>query len=360
MNNPEQFCRRPIRKRAGRTWVLRLLVGALLFLVLTGCATVKDKFQPSTRADISLFADNTIAMLSDVDLSIDRNEAIFARRFINEDEAEEKRMIMLNDNMQIALFNIVDYSISLVQMVESDRADKEMVAGYADHLSRFKDDILYGTGMTSEQFDARIATIKQEPDLLAALRAAQPIVSASVMAAINELKALTDAIEAVANKIDARIDTEYSDIIRYQQKMEAEKARILMAIEIIFDAYRTDNPDLSGLAANGAIWFPEIIPKGRPTNKDLQKISKHLRARLDALHTIQQEIQPYWEEYRAAHKELDDLTDKTLKQVNQARLILLVWVRAHQKMATGVVDPAEWFDINDAPAQLIGIGRGLL
>ena len=269
-------------------------------------------------------------------------------------------MSELNNNMQIALYNIVDYSVTLVNMAESERTEKEKVAAYADHLVRFKEDILLSTGMTPEQFDADIEDIKRQPDFLSALRSAQPIISAAVIDAIMELKELTEAIETVAEKMDSKIDEEYADIIRYQKKMEEEKSNILSAFEILYDAYRTDKPDLSKLTESGVIWLPEIIPQGRPTRKDLQTIVKHLQARLDALHTIQQEIQPYWEDYRSTHRELDELTDKTVDQVKNVRLILLVWVRAHQKMATGVVDPAEWFDINDVPANLFRLGTKLL
>lgn len=357
MNRANSDGRRPFKRRFVRKWCRTMLTGAAIMIALTGCASLNKKFVSGTKAGIGLFADNTIALLSDLDLSIDRNEAVFVRRFINEGDDEEKEMIRLNDNMQIALYNIVDYSISLVDMAESQRTEKEKVAAYAEHLNRFKDDILYSTKMTPEQFDARIQAIGAEPDFLAALRAAQPLISAAVIEIIRELKALTNAVEVVANKIDARIDAEYADIIQYQEKMEDEKSRILKAIEIIFDAYRTGKPNLKSLAETDAIWFPELIPKGRPTPRQLKAIEDHLQARLDALHKIGQEVRPYWEEYRAAHRELDDLTDKTLKEVNHVRLIMLVWVRAHQKMAAGVVDPAEWFDIKTAPAQLLNIGK---
>ena len=353
MNRINCDARRPLKRRSIRKIGKVLVTGAAIMIVLTGCAGVKKKFVSGTKADIGLFADNTVAMLSDVDIYIDRNEAIFARRFFLENDPQEKEMLRLNDNMLIALNNVVDYSINLVNMAESQRTEKEKIAAYAEHLNRFKEDILYSTKMTSQQFEARIEAIKGEPDFLSALRAAQPLISAAMIDVIRELKGLTDAVEKVANKMDARIDTEYADIIRYQAKMEDEKARILRAIEIVFDAYRTPDPNLKGLAETGSIWFPELIPKERPTTKELKAIGEHLQERLDALHKIGQEIRPYWEEYRAAHRELDDLTDKTLNEVNQVRLILLVWVRAHQKMASGVVDPAEWFDINAAPAQLL-------
>ena len=348
LNNNHQT----LQRRVPWSWLIRLLNGAMLLFILTGCASMSDKFSPTTRANMGIFADNTIAILNDVDLSIKRNEAVFSRRFFDENGSDEKRMSALNNNMQIALYNIVDYSVTLVNMAESGRTEKEKVAAYADHLIRFKKDILSGPGMTSEQFDADIEDIKNQPDFLLALRSAQPIISAAVMDAFMELKELTEIIQIVANKIDMKIDEEYADIIRYQQKIQNEKSRILASFEIIYDAFRTDNPDLSKLTESGAVWLPEIIPQGRPTKKDLQAIVKHLRARLDALHTIQQEILPYWEDYRATHRELDDLTDKTVDEVKKVRRILLVWERAHQKMASGVVDPAEWFDMNDVPAAL--------
>jgi len=97
-----------------------------------------------------------------------------------------------------------------------------------------------------------------------------------------ELNELNEGIEKLAEKIDGIIDAEYSDVIRYQKKMEYEKAQILSASEIIYDAYRSDNPDLDELAKSGAIWLPEIIPQGRPTEEDLRAIGEHLQARLDA------------------------------------------------------------------------------
>jgi len=336
------------------------LTGALLLFVLSGCATINKKFISGTKANIGFFADNTIAILSDVDLSIKRNEAVYSRRYYDENGSDEKRMMALNNNMQIALYNIVDYSVSLVNLAETISTEKEKVAAYGDLLLRFKKDFLYGNVMTSEQFDADIKDIKSQPDFLSALRSAQPIISEAVIGSILELKELTEAIETVSDKMDAKIDNEYADIIRYQQKMEDEKSLILAGFEIIYDGYRTGSPDLSKLKESGVIRIPELIPKGPPTRKDLQAIEKHLQARLDTLHTIQQEILPYWEEYRATHRELDDLTDKTVDQVKDVRLKLLVWVRAHQKMATGVVDPAKWFDLNDVPVHLFRMGTGIL
>ena len=71
---------------------------------------------------------------------------------------------------------------------------------------------------------------------------------------------------------------------------------------------------------------------------------------------IEQETAQDWNVYRETHRELDRLHDKVIQQNRQARLITLVWLRAHQKMASGVTSPAEWFDIKTLPGQLVKMG----
>jgi hypothetical protein len=77
---------------------------------------------------------------------------------------------------------------------------------------------------------------------------------------------------------------------------------------------------------------------------------------LDGLDRVVRQIEPDWKLYRAAHHELDAAHLRGLDKIKQARLISLVWIRAHQKMASGVSTPAEWFDFKSLPKQLIQQG----
>jgi len=336
----------------------KVIVLVVVFSVfgISGCATMNDKFVSGKKANLGFFADHTIAMLSDVDVSVQRNETIYARRYFTNDEPEEQRVVFLEDNMQASLQNIVNYSMTIVNIMGSDFSTEAKIKRYAEFLSEFKEDIVYGTKMTSNQFDGTIKEISQQTEVLAAFRVAQPMIDASVIDAIMELNELTEAIGVLADKIDAKIDEEYTDVIRYQKILEHEKGQLLKAFEIIYEAYRKKEPDLSMLAESGVIWIPEIIPEGRPTKKDLSAIGDHLHARSKGLHVVQTELEPYWEEYRAAHREIDKLADEATERIAKVRLILLIWSRAHQKMASGVVDPADWFDIKDTPAMLIQLG----
>ena len=334
------------------------LMVAVLFLLVTisGCATMKKKFTPSTKANIGLFADNTIAILDDLELDMSRNETVITRRFFNPSEPEERKVLALADQTRKGIGRIVHYSITLVSLAESSGSEQDKVASYADYVATFKSNIVQRLNMTPYHYDTLIEDIRRQSDLLSALQTAQPILNRAVMDGIMRLSELSNAIGALAEKIDGKIEAEYADIIRYHEKLEDEKFSILSAFETIYDAYRTDDPDLSKLAQSGVIWVPEIVPEGRPTQKELREIANHLQGRMDAMHKVQQEIQPDWEEYRSGLREIDNVATTAVERINRIRLILIVWVRAHQKMASGVVEPAEWFDINDAPRQVINLG----
>jgi len=62
----------------------------------------------------------------------------------------------------------------------------------------------------------------------------------------------------------------------------------------------------------------------------------------------------------ATHKELDSIVDETIQSAHKARILLLTWVRAHQKMSSGTTDPAGWFDIGEVTKSLVKNAPGAL
>ena len=96
----------------------------------------------------------------------------------------------------------------------------------------------------------------------------------------------------------------------------------------------------------------KLLPEGPPSDEDLARLNEAVLGQLDNINRVWMEISQDWENYRATHRELDELHAKMLENINRARMVTLLWTRAHQKMAHGVLAPAEWFDIKD----LVGIG----
>jgi hypothetical protein len=332
----------------------------LTVTMLCGCSTYRKKFKNKKVANIGYFADNTIAMLSNLNLHLNREDTLLVRRFIDMSAPEEMRVTLLSEELKVSLGNIVRYSIEIVNIAESDLAVTNKIMAYADYLVTFRDDVVYSREIDFEVFDHTIEEVCQQTKFIEGLRKAQPLLNSSIMAGALQIDQLIDAVEDLSLKVDQRIDEEYADIIRYRTKLEREKFDILSAFEIIYDAYRKDEPELSDLRDSGVIWTPEIIPEGRPTRDDLEKIGKHLASRMEALARVQEEMKPNWDDYLATHRELDSIVDKTILSAQHSRIIMLTWVRAHQNMSSGIVSEAEWFDIGATTKSLIKSAPGAI
>lgn len=327
-------------------WFLLLCT---VLMLLNGCT----KFKSRKVVNIGLFADHTVTMLSQVDMGLSRDETLLLRRFLHGDTEEEQRLDFLTELMERDLRNIVRYSIDMVNIAESDKTKEEKVVLYADYIEGFRKDMKRNDDEAVQYFESTVTAIREAEDLLGAMRAAQPMLNAAVINAAVDMDEIIAQINLVADMVDRRIDTEYDDIIRYRQKLEDEKFLILRAFEIIYDAYRADEPDLSALKEGRIIWLPELIPDESPTRAELQAIVQHLENRLEALHAVQNEIAPDWQEYVDTHAELDRITQRAINRVSQMRIVMLAWVRAHQNMAAGRLDPAEWFDVGEMTKGLI-------
>lgn len=333
---------------------------AVVVAVTSGCTSYKKNFKNKKVVDIGYFADSTITMLSNLDLSMNRDETLLVRRFIDDSAPEEQLVRQLDDQLKQDIGNMVRYSIEIVNIAESDLTETNKIHRFADYMVSFRDQVVEKHRLSLSQFDDTIEEVMVQTEFLEALRKAQPLLNNSVMAAALDIDELIKAVEVLSRKVDQRIDIEYADIIRYRAKLEREKFDVLTAFEIIYDAYRLDEPNLDALRDSGVIWTPEIIPEGRPTRDDLKNIGEHLHGRLQALDIVQNEMRPNWEDYMATHIELDSVADRTIQSAHKARILMLTWVRAHQKMSSGTTDPAKWFDVGEVTKSLVKSAPGAI
>ena len=170
------------------------------------------------------------------------------------------------------------------------------------------------------------------------------------------LDEIYDAAEALEKQLDNRIDEEYAEVIRYQQSHNREKYLVLTGLNDLYDAYQNDESAFKRLIQSDAIRSNKLIPRGVPTEAELSQLAQHLLNRLEVMHKIWQEIEPDWQLYRKTHRELDENHIKVLEDANRLRITMIVWLRAHQKMAAGITNPAEWFNVEDAPTELFKLG----
>lgn len=337
--------------------IVLVLLGAVFFL--SSCASmtsVSKKFTPQTKANVGIFADQTISMLSDADFGFSRNQTIYTREFFDPNGKEEIDTRMLMDEAEEMFTRIMKYSLGLVQIVETNGSGTERVAAYHAFVSAMNADVLAKLGVEPDRYDGIKKQVGEAEDFLDALEAAQPIINAAGRYMHDILDRSDAATDVVADKIDMEIDKEYAMVIFYQEELEKEKYNILKSLAYLYGSYKGNMEAYAMLDKAESVYRKDLIPEPPPSDEDLSKIAEYLRNRLNALHTVESETKNDWDTYRAAHRELDALHEKAKRDNAKARLIVLLWLRAHQKMASGVVNPAEWFDIKSLPSTLINMG----
>lgn len=76
------------------------------------------------------------------------------------------------------------------------------------------------------------------------------------------------------------------------------------------------------------------------------------------MYRIHQEVDSDWQDYLDTKKELQLVAKRSITMIQRTQLMMLTWVRAHQRMVAGKVDPADWFDIGESTKNLLKAAPG--
>ncbi len=343
------------RANYGWRWLLSLsrtscttLLVAYTAFVATGCANFEGKVTSSQVADTAYFTDQTISMLSSARLQMQKDASLYTKEYWNDADPDEQAVLEIEAEVIDVFRSVIEYSLTIVNISDSPASEPEKVQRYADWFGPWKEEYFDRVGMDKQKYDDTIAKIRRQQDLRKAFLAAQPLMNALNYHTNNRLDELIVKADIVARKTDAKIDMDFADVIRYQEKLEAEKYRILAALEDLYGTYSGEEGAYERLKANRAIRRKDLLPPQRPSDDQTERIGQHLLARLETLHLVGQQIEPDWKTYRATHRELDEMHTALLDDVTAVRIMILIWVHAHYQLASGRTRPAEWFDIKDA------------
>jgi len=334
-----------------------------LFMGCTSRTSIKDyskKFSPQVHANIGVFADTTITLIKDSELGLTQKQAIFIRDTFDPKGAEEKAFLAAKANVAKALRRIVRYSVDLVVITETNKSEAEMIKAYGDYMAGFNPGAVKSMGFKKDHYSELVDKIRSQKTFLQAMQMAQPIISAASQYINVLLNELGEKMDALYLKRDSMIDARYQDVIHYQGTLESEKYEILKAMRFLYGAFKGDNASYKRLVDSGIIWQKKLLPKSDPSYEELAAIAAHLKTRLKATHLIGTEIKPDWDNYRNAHRELNELYMNGKTKVGKVRLIALAWLKAHQKMAARVSSPAEWYNIKDLPVDLFKLGTSAI
>jgi hypothetical protein len=321
--------------------------------VLQGCATVTDGFTESENEDITPFAQKTVEVLVVDNLHIYDSELVFLRYYVDEDLIELDRLQVLLDAIDTFRDEVINYSVDLVRITELYTDDAEIVAAYADNLDeRIGPLTVEQEIMTQPEWDATLAEIRAQPDLLAALRQFQPIISAAGEFYEDLIAEIEDeALKELRDAFAERIDTEYGPATAYGDRAYLRRGEVLTALFLLDEFQRGDETALVTLRESGLILDPALKLDNNPSRAQAVTLYAALRVELADNTVVIKELALDKSDYRETLAELDRQEAKILAELSVARLQFATWARAHQALATGVKHPAAWMELSVAAAK---------
>jgi len=334
------------------------IVLSIALSMLSGCSSMGGKFSSSESENLGPFATQTIAIVGESDFGFTERRAVFIRKYaIPGSASPEVEEFFSNADALDRLFRgIIQYSMKIVSLSESGKAQDEQVDAYAEYVQSFRVESVKTIGGTAADQAALVAEIREQGEYLDALRAAQPLIDGVTEYGEQMLAEMEFAAAAATKSVETQIDEDSVELIEYTKLLIRKRNSLLLGLQYIYEYENGDGTALQSLIDSNIIRSKELQLKKDLTEKELRKVEAHLVARLESLSAVADKIEPDWIRYRETHAELDNIYSQILFEVRQARLALLTWERAHKLMSSGKSDPAEWFSLADAPGAILRIG----
>ena len=305
--------------------ILKNMMCCWLCIVMLGaCASVERKFSGEKIANIASFSEQTNALLSQYNAAQISNDAKSLHEVLQADSEEMQTFRARAKVINAILDAVKHYSAQLVVISESGQSDKEQVGKYHQFISQYAPSLASALELPSSHFDGVLAAVATQENLLKAIRTAEPIIAAANAQMGRELPKANEAVQKIAEAAQSRLNEQYKLLLNSRAPLYAERADVLSA------------------------YIKEL-----EQNKSANKMSANTRQRVQDLHSIQQLLAGDWLRYQNTMEAIAELEDSVFTESQRIRYFMDVWAHAHRKMASGVYLPAEWFDVNDLPGQLI-------
>jgi hypothetical protein len=314
------------------------VVVCLVLTTMSGCGY----FRAQRRINLMPFAESTITLAGDVQVGLGSIRPVYINEHVRGPAVESVRQNWLR--VRRILNGIMAYSVEIVALSESRLGGKERGEALADYLAGLTQPAFAQPRpelhISDERLSGIIADVRNQSNMLDALNAAQPI--------IDEVARLTDQLIeeiltnlTIADKdITNNIMNEHAGLLQYADVLKDAQIDNVREM-VLLRRYRSGDvsalPELleSDVSMREFIGSPDTL-----TNEDRLAVENRLIHKLTVFRQVQEQLSPELELYHKQMRELEDIFRQSESASRKARVAVLVWSRAHRRMAAGITDPA--------------------
>ena len=324
--------------RFGVSRFLTPLVFALVPL-LAGCAS----FKASRRLDVSPFAQNTVGLIGEVQRANKPLEWVYLKKYESLPEVLAARQ-MAGPAREL-MRGVAIYSTQIVSIYESPLSESrksQEVARYLDETirARLKENPRADEFLTQAELDKAVQGARSAPTFMAALGAAQPVVSAALAYGNQIYDDMDQAIGKADNELSSRIEAENAPVKLERERLERLQLSGITSYRLLTEYRLGNNSALDSLRSLDP-QAAEALPAGKkPTAAVMDGVEKQIRDRVDAIGQMHDRLSPQFDIYKAEQAELEDLRTQAREAARLGRITLITWARSHRNLANGIAVPA--------------------
>jgi hypothetical protein len=322
----------------GKKLFFPILLGYMIISTFS-CAYFKSK----KRMDLTPFAENMIAIAGDIQSDLMQKRPVYLREFV--DVPSREKLIIYTTKIRVLLRETIAYSLEIVTLAQAKLTGQERAEALATYLNDLLRPVLNDPApelnFTNADLDTILKNIRIQRNLFDALNAAQPVINEIARASGDLFEETKEALDSTAEEIRQRIINENQILIEGDKSLRNAQMNTVTNIKYL-SMYRRGNKAAMDSLLTKEPSLKEVIKSTKNiTMNDLQAIENRMIFILNALHDVREQLTPDLEIYWKQQKELDDIYTTYNIAIRKAKIAIIVWSRAHQRLAAGVTDPAK-------------------
>jgi len=329
----------------------------LLFSVLTlSACSLNGKFEETYYINLAPFSENVTAMASELDYGFDKIRSLYTKWYFEDNSLKLKRLLNLEKLVTNEIHFIVEYSSRIVYLSESNKTMLEKTTELSHFVEKMYSRYSNSKTLTisTKQKNNIIIDIKKQEKFLLALRAAQPFINELSRYVNRLLDQLKKAEKNLALHHNKNIEADNHHLKTLLQSLKKNEINITNAIVLLNNYDNGNELAINELKKSKVLLEQSLIQtKTSLTSNQVALLKKHLLNKLTENTKIFKQVEPSYNRYLLAQKELARLVIEHDAEIRQTRLIFIAFSSAHRKMASGIVKPAEWFNVKETPKILL-------
>ncbi len=317
----------------------------LMVLVILGVITQAgcSNFKASKRLNLAPFAEDMIAVAGDIQYGLGQTYSVYLHGY--DDTPEAARLLVISAKVRLLIRNAISYALEVVALADSRLSGSERTLALSQKIEDLVRPVIQpptaALNISEAQLDTLVARVRDSKNLLDGLGAAQPIINEVARLSGEIFEDTKNALDEAVAATQREIENDIAPVLAQDALMRDFQWRGVRAIEMIVRYRAGDTAALDTLIVLAPGLSGMVATEDGLTIKELAVTEERILFGLQTISDVRDQLKPDVELYWKQQAELEEITASFNTALRQARVAMIAWSRAHQRLASGITDPAE-------------------